>query len=73
MKITIHNRLEISEIPKKLYRAVCEELTIQNPKWIDNNKMGRWNGNTPEHLRFYEKTDNGGLIAPRGFTASLSE
>ena len=71
MKITINNRLELSDVPKKLYHAVCERLTIQNPKWIENNKMGRWNGGTPEHLRFYEKTDNGGLIAPRGLTIQL--
>lgn len=70
MKITIHNKLELSDVPKKLYRAVCSRLTLNNPKWLENNKMGRWNGNTPEHLRFYEKTDSG-LIAPRGFIRQL--
>ena len=71
MKITINNRLELSDVPKKLYQDVCSRLTLNNPKWLENNKMGRWNGNTPKHLRFYEKTDNSGLIAPRGFTRQL--
>ena len=70
MKITINNKLKLSDVPKKLYHTVCERLTIQNPKWIENNQMSRWNGNTPKHLRFYGKTDNG-LIAPRGFTRQL--
>jgi hypothetical protein len=47
MKITITNNLELSDIPKKLYHTVCEKLIIQNPKWLENNKMGRWNGNAP--------------------------
>ena len=71
MKITINNKLKLSDVPKKLYQDVCSRLTLNNPKWLENNKMGRWNGNTPEHLQFYEKTDNGGLIAPRGFTRQL--
>ena len=71
MKITINNKLKLSDVPKKLYHTVCERLTIQNPKWLENNRMCRWNGNTPEHLQFYEKTESGGLIAPRGFTRQL--
>lgn len=70
MEITINNKLKLSDVPKKLHHTVCGKLTILNPKWIENNKMGRWNGGTPKHLRFYEKTDSG-LIAPRGFTRQL--
>lgn len=70
MKITINNKLELSDVPKKLYQNVCSRLTLNNPKWLENNKMGRWNGSTPKHLRFYEKTDSG-LIAPRGFARQL--
>ena len=70
MKIIINNKLKLSDIPKKFCQSVYSKLTLNNPKWIENNKMGRWNGNTPNHLRFYEKTDNG-LIAPRGFARQL--
>ncbi len=70
MEIIINNRLELSNIPNKLYQGVCSRLTLDNPKWIENDKMGRWNGGTPKHLRFYEKTASG-LILPRGFTRQL--
>ena len=70
MKIIINNKIELSYIPKELSKAICKKLTIPNPKWLENNKIGRWNGSTPKHLRFYEKTDSG-LIAPRGFTRQL--
>ena len=71
MEITISNKLEISDIPKEFYPDICSLLTLDNPKWLENHKMGRWNHKTPRHLRFYGKTDNGGLIVPRGFTGQL--
>jgi len=71
MKIQINNKLSVQGAPVSFQKALKKRLTIQNPKWIENNRMGRWNGGTPARLRFYEKTDNGGLIAPRGFTRQL--
>jgi len=41
MKITISNKIELSDVPKKLYQDVCSKLTILNPKWLENNKMGK--------------------------------
>ena len=52
MKITISNKLTLSNVPKELYQGLCSRLTLDNPKWLENNKMSRWNGNAPEHLRF---------------------
>ncbi len=69
MKVQIDNKLSIFDIPSHFSRIVYDRLTLDNPKWIENNRMNRWNGNTPKHLRFYEKTDN--LIAPRGFIRQL--
>ncbi|HUV51322.1 MAG TPA: DEAD/DEAH box helicase [Anaerolineae bacterium] len=71
MKITLTNNLTISGAPEALLRKIRGILTIENPVFLDNKKMGRWNGNTPAHLKFYEKTDNGGLVIPRGFTKQL--
>ena len=70
MKITIKNRLKISNIHKDFYLEICSSLTIDNPQWVENHKMGRWNGKTPRLLRVYEKTKSG-LIVPRGFTGQL--
>ena len=50
---------------------LCEKLTLKNPKWLENDKMCRWNKHTPEFLKFYERTADGDLIIPRGFTGQL--
>jgi superfamily II DNA or RNA helicase len=64
--ITLTNRLSLSDVPDNLKNVVCARLTFENPAWLDNEKMGRWNGNTPHYLRLY-RTAESGLILPRGF------
>ena len=43
------------------------KFKIPNPKWLENNRMGRWNRGTPEFLRFYRKSSQNGLRIPRGY------
>ncbi len=43
------------------------KFKIPNPKWLENNRMGRWNKGTPEFLRFYRKSSQNGLRIPRGY------
>ncbi|MBW1926327.1 MAG: DEAD/DEAH box helicase family protein [Deltaproteobacteria bacterium] len=45
-------------------------MTFANPKWLENNKRGYWNGRTPKLLKYYERTANG-LLIPRGFIQQL--
>ena len=71
MKITITNNLRITEIPPELYRILVEDLEITNPKWLENNRMGRWNRGTPKMIRFYDKIKNSGLWIPRGYIRHL--
>ncbi len=71
MKIVISNNLRLSNIPTNIYQLVTEKLTISNPKWIENEKMGRWNRGTPRVLRFYDRMKGGGLCIPRGFMRQL--
>jgi superfamily II DNA or RNA helicase len=70
MKIEITNTLRLSDMPENIQTAICEKLTMSNPKWHENEKMGRWNGETPRLLRFYEKTA-AGLVIPRGYARQL--
>jgi superfamily II DNA or RNA helicase len=67
----ISNRLTLTGIPEQLRDGICARLTIQNPAWADNERMGRFNGNTPRELRFYQAAPDGGLIVPRGFGSQL--
>ncbi|RLC30496.1 MAG: ATP-dependent helicase, partial [Deltaproteobacteria bacterium] len=47
------------------------ELRITNPRWLENERMGRWNRGTPKFLRFYEKSTGNGLRIPRGYMGTL--
>lgn len=71
MKIFIKNDLHLRDIPLEIQNLLMAELKIPNPKWLENNKMGRWNRGTPEFLKFYKKSSKNGLRIPRGFMRRL--
>lgn len=71
LKIVISNNLRLSDIPNQIYQSLTEKLTMSNPKWMENEKMGRWNRGTPGVLRFYDRIKGGGLCIPRGFMRQL--
>ena len=58
------------KIPLELARQIRERLTFQNPKWIENDKRGFSNWDTPKELCYLRKERNG-LAIPRGFTRQL--
>ena len=70
MKIQIKHKLTLTNAPKNFQQVICDRLTFQNPVWLENEKMGRWNGKTPEDLHFYRETKSS-LIVPRGFIRQL--
>ena len=65
MKITLTSRIDITGAPEPLVRKIRDTFTIENPRWIDNDRMSRWNGETDHWLTFYENHP-GGLTIPRG-------
>ncbi len=69
--ITIANNLRLKNVPSDLLPVLTEKLEILNPKWLENERMGRWNRNTPQVLRFYDKVGPAGLWIPRGFMRQL--
>jgi superfamily II DNA or RNA helicase len=71
VQLTLANRLDIRLAPDELIDGLKETLTLPNPKWLENERMGRWNRNTPKELRYYRKLSGGGLRIPRGFTGRL--
>ena len=48
--ITVTNKIMIHGAPEKFKDAVKERLTFINPQWVENNKRGYWNGETPKHF-----------------------
>ena len=70
MKIQINNRILCRDVPLELLKELKGRLSFVNPKWLENDKRGFWNGETAHTLKFYE-IDNGTLIIPRGFMRQL--
>jgi superfamily II DNA or RNA helicase len=69
--ITIGKHIRLDNIPNSLDRFLRNQLEIPNPKWLENNRMGRWNWATPKTLCFYTRMPDGSLILPRGYMGQL--
>lgn len=71
LTITLDRHILLRDMPNSLDRFLTERLKIPNPKWLENNRMGRWNGDTPKSLVFYTRNADGSLIIPRGYMGQL--
>ncbi len=69
--ITITHNLRLKNVPVELRDILIEKLEMVNPKWLENERMGRWNQGTPQKLRFYDKVGPAGLWIPRGYLRQL--
>ncbi len=69
--ITITHNLRLKNVPVELRDILIEKLEMVNPKWLENERMGRWNRGTPQKLRFYDKVGPAGLWIPRGYLRQL--
>jgi len=70
MKFIVSNKICVRGAPAGFISTVKDRLTFSNPKWLENNKRGYWNGKTPKQLRCYERAADG-LFIPRGFVRQL--
>lgn len=73
MHCRISHKLFLSDIPQPILDQVMAELTLDNPKWLENIKMGRSTYKVPRKLKFYSTRTNGGLILPRGYGQRLAQ
>ncbi len=71
MKIVVSKKLYLTDAPAELRQTLVERLQMPNPKWVENERMGRWNGETPQTLKFYRIAENGDLVVPRGYARQL--
>ena len=69
--ITIKENLRLTNVPPKLMEMLVEKLQFLNPKWLENERMGRWNRGTPKLLKYYDKVGRTGLWIPRGYIRHL--
>jgi superfamily II DNA or RNA helicase len=66
LTLTLAHNLRLKGLPTELKQAVMEKLEFPNPKWLENERMGRWNRGTPRVLKFYDQVGADGLWIPRG-------
>ena len=59
--ITIKENLQLQNVPPEIMATLVEKLEFINPKWLENDRMGRWNRGTPQVLKFYDKVGRNGL------------
>lgn len=73
INLTISSRCLLSNGRPALLNALKERLTIDNPKYKDAKKYGRWVGKKIKpRLFFYEERDEG-FFFPRGFAGHAIE
>jgi superfamily II DNA or RNA helicase len=71
LTITIKENLQLQNVPPQLMELLVEKLQFINPKWLENERMGRWNRSTPKLLKYYDKVGRTGLWIPRGYIRHL--
>ncbi len=71
MRITVSNRLILTNIPATLKGELVKRLTFPNPKFLEAEKMGRWAGNIPRELCYCDEVEPGVIEVPRGFCRQL--
>ena len=70
MRIVLSNNIKLYGVPSALKKKLKDELTLINPLWIENQRMGRWNRGTPKLLHYFTDEENY-LSIPRGFYSNL--
>jgi superfamily II DNA or RNA helicase len=71
VKAILTNQLRLTQIPEEMRDDLIQRLQLANPKYLENQRMGRWNRGVPKVLRFYRRAGANGLIVPRGFVRQL--
>jgi hypothetical protein len=69
--LILSNRLTLQDAPGPLAEELKRRLTFDNPRFLENQRMGYWNGNTPAIIELWKRSDSG-LIIPRGFTGATA-
>jgi superfamily II DNA or RNA helicase len=71
ISITIKENLRLKNVPPDVFEILTEKLEFVNPKWLENERLGRWNRGTTKILKYYDKVGKTGLWIPRGFMRQL--
>ena len=65
--LTVAGQCHLSGISTSFLNVLQEKLTIDNPKYRDAKKYGRWIGKNFKQKLFFFELDETGVFFPRGF------
>ncbi|MFC1837545.1 DEAD/DEAH box helicase [Thermodesulfobacteriota bacterium] len=71
--LTVAGQCHLSGISESFVQALQDKLTIDNPKYQDAKKYGRWVGKNFKQKLFFFEMDEAGIFFPRGFAAQAVE
>jgi superfamily II DNA or RNA helicase len=71
--LTVAGQCHLSGISEPFLQALQDDLTIDNPKYKDARKYGRWVGKNFKKKLFFFELDEAGILFPRGFAAQAVE
>lgn len=54
IRLKISKQIHAYGLPATIIKFIKKQLKINNPKWLDNHKMGRYNRETPKYIQVYE-------------------
>jgi len=70
VRIKVNRRVVAYRLPRDVVREVEKELTVPNPAYRQNEKMGRRNWKVPKYLRFVTVQENK-IFMPIGYLETL--
>lgn len=73
MEIVVSKDTQIHNAPEFFKQEVRQSLTLKNPVFLEAERMNRWTGKIPEHIKcFKDDMLDGRLYVPRGFTRTVA-
>lgn len=73
MRLTIDSELTLTGLPEDFKIWFQDQLTFDNPKYLEAIKRGYFSKFLPQHIRMYRKKLDGSIIIPRGFLQIVEE
>ena len=71
LQVTIDRSLRLNHAPSDILEVLVERFQMLNPKWLENQRMGRWNRGTKKTLKYYRRFGKNGIRIPRGYARQL--
>ncbi|MFO7965439.1 MAG: hypothetical protein R6U50_16060 [Desulfobacterales bacterium] len=71
MEIILKQHVKLTDVPPAVADKLVQKLQLENPKWLENKRMGRWNRGVPRIVKCYRKR-GAALWIPRGYMRQLS-